>query len=108
MTKRDEVAKRVAERLRDGFDPHVSYDKVWDALISSEMRVEELAEISLGRQKELFRLAAEKNDEWKRAELAEARVEELQEALRRIANPLASLQADAERQGLKINGAMAV
>ena len=94
MTTKDEVARRVAAEhgLQRG-DSGRWYDADWvgvpdflvDALISSEMRVEEIAAISLGRQKELFRLAAEKNDEWARAEKAEARVEELQAALQ-IAN----------------------
>lgn len=47
MTNSDEVARRVAERLGfskiHGWQSKLNSD-VWDALISSEMRVEELTQ----------------------------------------------------------------
>ena len=38
----------------------------------------------------------------------QSRVDELEKALRRIANPIAELQREAEESGYKINGPMAV
>ncbi len=80
MTTKDEVARRVAERL--GLNllvtpltiPLIDPLTMWDALISSEMRVEDA-----------IALADENNQKWLdaklHADMAEVRVSHLEEAL---------------------------
>ena len=83
MTNRDEVAKRVAERL--GFNQFAELltekdcwsGRMWDALISSEMRLAEAQDAFLDREEDFEAL----QDDLKKAEM---RVGELQEALREI------------------------
>ena len=95
MTTKDEVARRVAERLgltityeEDGtFAARDDYQVLWDALISSEMRVEEL-NFELQKRDKCAYIGPLRDcpthGESERLQKAEARVGKLQEELREI------------------------